>query len=430
MKILYISQYYPPEIGAPAARVSELSREWTARGHEVTVLTAFPHHPHGVKRPEDRGVLTRREWDGNVRLVRTYVFAARNAGFLKRIASYLSFMLSAIFIGAFRVGRPDVVIATSPQLFTGVAGRALAWLMRRPFVFEVRDLWPESIVTVGAMRESAAIQALKGLAGYLYQTCDRLVTVGEGYKRRIAANYPISAVKIDVVTNGVDLSRFVFRRDERDAVRAAHGWQSKTVFMYLGTHGLAHGLDYVLEAADRLRGDPRLRFVFVGDGAEKPALERRACDRRLANVAFLPPMDKNAVVGLYAASDICLVPLRKFDLFTDVLPSKLFEIMAMERAMLLSVDGDARRVVEAAQAGVFVEPENVAALVHAIEMLASDSALRHRLGHNGRRHVETFYSRKALASRYLSLLRQLGEEKRGRQPIALPASIPASRAAA
>src|SRR5215207_3630082 len=151
MKILYISQYYPPEMGAPAARVSEFAREWADQGHEVTVLTAFPHHPHGFKRPEDRGVLTRRERDGEVELVRTYVFAARNAGFLKRTLSYVSFMLSAVLIGAWRVGRPDVVIATSPQLFTGVAGRMLGWLKGAPFVFEVRDLWPESIVTVGAM---------------------------------------------------------------------------------------------------------------------------------------------------------------------------------------------------------------------------------------------------------------------------------------
>ncbi|MGL5098084.1 MAG: glycosyltransferase family 4 protein, partial [Planctomycetia bacterium] len=370
MKILYVSQYYPPEIGAPSARVSELSREWAKRGHDVTVLTAFPHHPHGVKRPEDRWTLTRRETDPvepTVTVVRTYVYAARNAGFLWRTLSYVSFMLSAVFVGLFRVGRPDVVVATSPQLFTAVAGWCLARLMGVPWVFEVRDLWPESIVTVGAMKEGFLVTRLKGLAAFLYRAADGIVTVGDGYRRRILQDYAVDPAKFAVVTNGVDLGRFRFDQAERDTVRTTRGWSEETVALYLGTHGMAHGLDFVLEAAHRLRDavvdGRRLRFVFVGDGAEKASLERQARERGLANVTFLPQQGKDAVVGLYAAADVCLVPLRKVDLFRDVLPSKLFEIMGMERAILLSVDGDARAEVERAGAGLFVEPENIDALV-------------------------------------------------------------------
>lgn len=403
MKILYISQYYPPEMGAPSARVSELSREWVKRGHQVTVLTAFPHHPHGRKRKEDVGVITRREKDGEVDIVRTYVFAARNSGFLLRIISYLSFMISAMIIGIWRVGRPDVVIATSPQLFTGVAGWWISRLLGASFVFEVRDLWPESIVTVGAMKESLAISLLKRLSAFLYRSADRIITVGPGYRRRIISQYGIAPEKIDVVTNGVDLNLYEFREMDRQEYRRRLDVGNDTVVLYLGTHGMAHGLDFVLEAADRLRDRP-IRFVFVGDGAEKPELERMAAERGLDRVKFIPPQDKEAVVGFYAASDIALVPLRKVDLFTDVLPSKIFEIMGMSRAMIVSVDGDARTEVERGGAGIFVQPESALELAEAIEQLAGQPDLRTRMGASGRRYVETHYPRSVLASRYAEIL--------------------------
>ncbi len=336
-------------------------------------------------------------------IVRTYVFAARNSGFLLRIISYLSFMISAMIIGIWRVGRPDVVIATSPQLFTGVAGWWISRLLGAPFVFEVRDLWPESIVTVGAMKESMAISLLKRLSAFLYRSADRIVTVGPGYRRRIISQYGIAPEKIDVVTNGVDLQLFEFREADRQEYRRRLEAGDDTVVLYLGTHGMAHGLDFVLEAADQLRDRP-IRFVFVGDGAEKPALERTVSERRLDRVTFIPPQDKEAVVGYYAACDIALVPLRKVDLFHDVLPSKIFEIMGMRRPMIVSVDGDARMEVERGGAGKFVEPENVEELAEAIERLASQPEARARMGDSGRRYVETFYPRSVLARRYAEIL--------------------------
>lgn len=403
MKILYVSQYYPPEMGAPAARVSELSREWVRRGHEVTVLTAFPHHPHGKKRPEDRRVLTRRERDGGVSLVRTYVYAARNTGFLLRVLSYVSFMLSAMLIGPWRVGRPDVVIATSPQLFTAVAGWWLSRWFRVPFVFEVRDLWPESIVTVGAMKDSVVIRWLKALAAWLYRRADRIVTVGPGYRRRIISSYGVAGDKIDIVTNGVDLSLFQFREMDRQAYREKLGVHDELVVLYLGTMGMAHGLDFVLDAASQA-SPQRMRFVFVGDGAEKPALMARAERMGLAHVTFVPPQEKEAVVGYYAAADVCLVPLIKVDLFTDVLPSKVFEIMGMSRPIVISVDGDGREVVERAGAGVFVEPESASSLLEALVALERDPEKRSAMGLRGRRFVEQHYVRSVLARRYGTLL--------------------------
>lgn len=425
MRILYVSQYYPPEMGAPSARVSELARAWTESGHEVTVLTAFPQHPMGVKRPGDRRVLTRREKDGAIDIVRAYIFAARNAGFLWRTFSYVTFMLSAILVGIGRVRRPQVVIATSPQLFTAVAGWALARWFRVPFIFEVRDLWPESIVEVGAMRPGWAIALVTRLAQRLYRAATRIVTVGEGYKRRLVRLHPVPASKVDIVTNGVELDRFTFNPRLREQVRAGHGWRDEYVVLYLGTHGMAHGLESVLEAAARLGN--AARFVLVGDGAEKPRLEQRARDLALTNVEFHPPQDKDSVIGYYAASDCCLVPLRRADLFTDVLPSKLFEIMAMERPILLSVDGEARREVERAGAGWFVEPEAPVALARAITKLQKDPDLAHIMGRSGRRHVERHFSRTVLARKYLRILDTVVDGTPPAAPLVLPLPAPRRR---
>lgn len=404
MKILYVSQYYPPEMGAPAARVSELARSWSAWGHEVTVLTAFPQHPAGVKRPGDRGVITRREKDGAVHVVRCYVHAARNAGVLRRAISYVSFMVSAMLIGPWRVGKPDVVIATSPQLLTAVAGWWISVCKRSPFVFEVRDLWPESIVGVGAMRSGSVIRALRKLATFLYRASARVVTVGPGYRRRLLANYPIEPSKVDIVTNGVDLSLFHERQGERDRLRSQWGWEDRFVVLYLGTHGMAHGLHHVLDAAAQSRPRDKIHFLFVGDGAEKPRLEALASEKKLSNVTFLPPQPKEAVPALYSAADVCLVPLRGIELFGDVLPSKLFEIMAMCRPILVSVDGEARRIVEQSRGGWFVPPEDPRSLLCAIERLRINPTLCRSMGSSGRRYVEEHFDRGQLARDYLALL--------------------------
>jgi glycosyltransferase involved in cell wall biosynthesis len=407
MRILYVSQYFPPEIGAPAARVHELSREWVRRGHDVTVLTAFPHHPSGVKRPEDRGVLERRERVDGIELLRTYVYAVPNKGIVKRMASYASFMTSAIALGPLRLSSPDVVIATSPQLLCGVAGYALSRSFGAPFVFEVRDLWPESILAVDAMGDNAVIRGLKSVARFLYRTCDRIVTVGEGYKRSIHQLYSIDPDKMSVIPNGIDPALFSpLPRDNE--VRREYGWGDKFVLLYLGTHGMAHALDKVLEVAGRLREDQRLQFVFVGDGAEKENLKRRAASANLTNVQFIDPQPKSRVPLFYAACDLGVVTLRDTSLFQEVLPSKIFEYLGMERAILLGVGGEARRLVESAGAGVYVPPEDVDAMASSVRMLSRDPARLEEMGRGGRLHVLQHYDRGVLAERYLNLLAGVG----------------------
>jgi len=401
MRILYVSQYFPPEIGAPAARVHELSREWVRLGHDVTVLTAFPHHPTGIKRPEDRGVLERRERVDGIDLLRTYVYAAPNKGVVRRMASYASFMLSATALGQLRLSRPDVVLATSPQLLCAAAGYALSRAFGAPFVFEVRDLWPESILAVNAMGENPVVRGLKSLARFLYRRSRRIVTVGEGYRRAIHEIYGISPAKMDVLPNGIDPSLFVPGPREND-IRREFGWGDRFVLLYLGTHGMAHALDKVVETARRLREERDLLFVFVGEGAEKESLKRRALD--LPNVQFIDAQPKARVPLFYAACDLGIVTLRDTSLFQEVLPSKIFEYLGMERAILLGVGGEARRLVEAAGAGVYVAPEDVDAMVASIRMLSRDPARLSEMGKRGRAYVLEHYDRRVLARRYLELL--------------------------
>ncbi len=414
MRILYVSQYFPPEMGAPAARVHELSREWVRQGHDVTVLTAFAHHPTGVKAPQDRRVLTRRECVDGIDVVRTYVYATANKGTVKRMVSYASFMLSAMAIGRLRVRRPDVVIATSPQLLCGVAGYALARTLGAPFVFEVRDLWPESILAVDALRDNALIRALKGVARFLYTRCDRLVTVGAGYSHGIQSRYGIPAEKIAIVRNGIDADLFVPSPRDNE-VRRQYGWGDRFVCLYLGTHGMAHGLHHVLAAAQALRDDPDKLFVLVGEGAEKDNLKRLAAEWRLPNVQFIDQQPKARVPLFYAACDLGLVTLRDTPLFQEVLPSKIFEYLGMERPILLNVAGEARRVVEDAGAGEYVPADDPAAIVEAVRRLAGQRPRLADMGRSGRRHVLEHFDRRALASQYLNLL----------EPLAAP--VPAGR---
>ncbi|HXG60977.1 MAG TPA: glycosyltransferase family 4 protein [Planctomycetota bacterium] len=406
MKILYVSQYFPPEIGAPSARVFELSREWVRRGHSVTVLTAFAHHPTGIKAERDRGVLTRRERVEGIEVVRTYVYAAPNRGTVRRMTSYASFMASAVLIGGCRIRRPDVVIGTSPQLLCAVAARTIAAAYGSPFVFEVRDLWPESILAVEAMRQNLIVRALKGVARGLYGRADRIVTVGEGYRRRIHDLYGIPLDRMDVVPNGVDFG--LFRPGPRDNdIRRELGWEGRFVVLYLGTHGMAHALDKVLEAARLLRAEARILFAFVGDGAEKESLRRRAAELGLPNVRFIEAQPKSRVPPFYAACDLGLVTLRRAELFQDVLPSKIFEYLAMERPIVLSVGGEARALVEEAGAGEYVPPENPEALADAVRRLAADRDRLERMGRRGRDYVLARFDRARLAERYLQILEAL-----------------------
>jgi colanic acid biosynthesis glycosyl transferase WcaI len=414
MRIFFLCQYFPPEIGAPSARTFEHAREWVRAGHEVTVLTGFPNHPTGRIPPEYRGRIFQREEIEGVRVWRTWLWATPNERFTRRTLSYLSFMVSAILAAALRRVDCDVVVATSPQFFVGIAGWAVARIKRRPFVLEVRDLWPEGIVSVGLLApDSPLTRLLEGIELFLYRAADRVVTVTEAARDDIARR-GIDPSKLDTVRNGADLS--LFTPGPRDlALREELGLGDRFCVCYVGTHGMTQGLSTALGAAEQLRERDDVHFLFVGEGAEKKKLVAEARERELTNATFLDARPKHMMPRFLRAADACLVCLRRHKLFEGTIPSKLFEAMASGRPVLLGVQGEAEKILTDAEAGIPFEPENASALADAVARLADDPALARRLGESGAGYVRQHFDRAVLARRFLDALRRcVPDSERGR----------------
>ena len=328
-------------------------------------------------------------------MVRTYLWAAPNSGSARRMLSFLSFMLSSMLLSPFKVRRPDIVIASSPQLLVGLTGWLLSRIKGIPFIFEVRDLWPESMVAVG-MKENTAYRALKAIARFLYCRSDRIVTVGNGYKDDIIQRYGTPESKIQVIPNGIDSAHLENPPDIPD-LRDHRGWKDPIVFMDVGTHGMAHGLTALLDAADIVRDEPRIRIALVGDGAEKAALIEYAARLKLDNVAFIDSQPKDRIFSYYNACDVGLVMLRDDPLFKRTLPSKMFEYMGMARPMIVSVGGEADKLCADADAGIAVPPGDPQALADALRTAASTIDALKQKGLNGQRYALARYSRTALA---------------------------------
>jgi colanic acid biosynthesis glycosyl transferase WcaI len=411
VKILYVSQYFPPEMGAPAARAAELSHHWARMGHDVTVLTGFPNHPTGVV-PEDwRSRLHRLRYtetvDG-VRVVRTWLWPLPNRKAHERIRNYASFCVSAGLSGL-ALHRPDVIIATSPQLLVALSGWWLAWWKRVPFVFEVRDLWPESLAAVGAGSEGSLLhRTLGAIAGFLYRRADCIVVVAPAFKDHLIRHWNVPAAKISVVENGVEID--LFRLDPAAMeVRKQLKLEDRFLICYIGTMGNAHGLETLIAAAEELRAAlPNAMFLLIGEGAEKERIVQLAAARALTNIQFLGEQPRERIPAYISAADLCLVMLKKTELFKTVIPTKLLEYMACERPVIVAVDGQARRIIEEAGAGVFVEPENSQDLVKAILDLAEDPEYRRLMGTSGRQYIVNKFSREKTARDYITVLEGLG----------------------
>ena len=422
MRILFISQYFPPEMGAPAARVYELSRHWVEQGHEVTVLTGFPNHPTGTLHPgyhsKWKQLLYKEDVHG-IQVVRVWLLPFPNRKAFERILNYSSYWFSSSLAGIF-LSRPDVVVATSPQLLVGITGWWLAKVNRVPFVFDVRDLWPESLVGVGvAQKDSALYKTLESTAKFLYRHCDRLVVVTQAFQDHLVGNWEIPAKKISIVENGVETE--IFTPQGRDGIRREYSLAGRFIVSYIGTLGMAHGLDTLLETARRLQSQiPEIAFLLVGEGAEKERLSALATKRGLNNLIFLGEQRRELIPAVIRASDVCLVLLKKRDIFKTVIPTKMLEFMSCGRPVIVAVDGQAREIVENAQAGLYVEPENAQALASAILKLHSDRGLCRSFGDNGRRWITDHLSRRDTAEKYLEVLKRVTERPFTRRPAIVP----------
>lgn len=405
MKILFFCHYFPPEGNAPASRTYEHCVRWVRAGHDVTVITCVPNVPNGVPYEgyQNRWRSQHEDVDG-IHVVRVWTILAANAGFAMRILNYLSYMFSAVWAGL-RVRRPDVVIATSPQFFCGWAGVLVQFFRRLPFILEIRDIWPESITAVGAIRRGLVIRVLEWLERCMYRSADHIVAVGNGYRDNVAAKVEVGD-RISVIYNGVDGEQFRPADADPD-FREQYELGDRFLVSYVGTIGMAHGLETVLDAAEQLRqaGRDNVGFLLVGDGARRESLQAEADQRGLSDcVKFTGRLDKSEMPRVLANSDALLVHLRACDLFTTVIPSKIFEAMAMERPIVMGVRGESAEIVERANAGLEMEPGDAASLVTCVERLRDDAELRGSLSSSGRQFVLTEFSRDTFAERYLDVI--------------------------
>jgi len=410
MHVVFFSHYFSPEGNAPASRTYEHCKRWADAGHQVTVITCAPNVPDGVVYQGYRNrIWPQRELIDGVQVIRTWTYLAPNSGNSKRILNYVSYMVSAVLCFLFFCRRPNLIIATSPQFFCGWAGAIASWLKWCPFILEIRDIWPESIVTVGALkRSSLLVRILERLEKWMYRSATHIVTVGNGYRDNILSKVDV-ADRISVVTNGVDLD--VFSPQEPSAAfRQQHGLRDRFVCSYVGTIGMAHGLGVVVRAAKILKslGREDVVFCLVGDGAHRKQIESDVLESNLGDmIRFTGRLPKSEMPMVLASSDCLLIHLKKTDLFATVIPSKIFEAMAMERPLVMGVQGESADIVKDSGAGIGMESDNEQQLIDAVLKLTDDDDLRDRLCHNGRKFVNQYFTRDSLAQKMLDVMEQV-----------------------
>ena len=404
MRILYLSQYFPPEAGATQTRAYEMARNWVQLGHSVTMLTEFPNHPSGIIPQEYKGKLFEHSVLEGIDIIRVWVKASPVKNFRNRLLFYLTYMFNAIIAGIFLArGKFDFLFATSPPLFVGGASLVLRFLKRIPMVFEVRDLWPESAVALGEISNPQSISWASKLEEACYRKSIQIVVVTYGiFNRLIERGIPRD--KLIFIPNGANVDMFTFSIAERERIRKDLGLEGKFIAIYAGIHGLAQGLETILETARLLQDTSKIHFLLIGDGPKKAEILSLASEYHLPNLTLLPEKSRDQIPGYLSAADISLVPLRKVEIFKGALPSKIFDAWACERPVLVSIDGEAREVVESVHGGIFIPPEDPTQMANALlSLLNSPDAMRN-MGKNGLAYTKQNHSRKILASKLIAHL--------------------------
>ena len=415
LNILFLTENFPPETNAAATRVFERACYWVKAGHRVTVITSQPNFPEGRLFPGYKNRWRQVEDMSGIRVVRVQTYIAPNRGVVRRTLDFLSFMVAGVWAGLFE-DKPDVIVATSPQFFAAVAGWLLSEARRAPFVFELGDLWPASIAAVGAVQPGLALRLIEKLELHLYARAEAVVALTQAFKDNLTARR-VDANKIAVIRNGVDLWRYGPRDRDADLARR---WnlEDRFVIGYVGTHGMAHALGNVLDAAETLKGHDRIRFLFAGAGAERDGLIAEAERRGLDNVIFMPPQPKDAMPAVWSLCDVALVHLKNDPVFSGVIPSKMFEAMASGLPVLMAApEGEASRILLGDGAGVHVPAEDPDALADAARRLADDTAACKALAAKSLAAAKS-HSREVQA-RHMAAVLECAAERRGDEAASL-----------
>lgn len=401
MKILFITDNFPPEVNAPATRTYEHCVEWIKKGANITIITCNPNFPHGRVYEGFKNKIYQKENLDGIEVIRVWSYITSNSGFTKRVLDYISFAFMAFIVGLFQ--KHDVVIATSPQFFTTWAAWGISKIRRKPWIFELRDLWPESIKTVGAMKQGKAIDFLEKIELALYKSSDKVIAVTDAFKTNLI-NRGIQEDKIEVVTNGSNMELFSPRKKDYKLLKELN-LENKFVIGYIGTHGLAHSLDFIVQAISKIE-DKSIHFLFIGDGAMKDTIVKIASNLSLKNITFLNPVSKDEVPKYLSIVDVSLAPLKKSDTFKTVIPSKIFEASAMQKPTLLGVEGQAQEIIEHYSAGLCFEPENENDFIEKILMLKNEDKI-YEACMEGCTKLADDFDRKILANKMFNIIDKL-----------------------
>lgn len=400
--ILFLTHYFPPEVNAPANRTFEHAVRWVKEGVKVTIITNHPNHPNGKLFPGYKNRWISRENVQGIDVVRVKTYVTPNKGTVRRSINYLFYMVMAV-IASRKIHNINVVIATTPQFFCGIAGMFVCKLKNKPFVLEVRDLWPDSITAVNAVKKNLLIKGLIKIERRLYFAADKIVTLTNAFKQHIIGyGYPEN--RIVTVTNGIDFHRMAVVKPEK----CDFAKNNRFVVSYIGTFGLAHKLETILEAADLLREQDGIHFLLIGDGADRSRLEKIVRDKFITNITLLPLQAKENIPYYLNLSEVGLIMLKNNRLFRTVIPSKMFEYMGFSKPIIVSVpEGEATHIVEKHHCGIKVIPESPVELMKAILDLYADRKSCSYYGKNGLDAVTKYFDRDNLAQRLLHILEQI-----------------------
>ncbi|MCE8621624.1 glycosyltransferase family 4 protein [Bacteroides fragilis] len=401
MKILFLTDNFPPEVNAPASRTYDHVKEWRKSGHEITVITCAPNFPKGKVYDGYKNKPYQTEVMDGIKVIRVWSYIAENKGFFKRTLDYISYSITSFLAGIFV--KCDIIIATSPQFFTALSGRTLSFIKRKPWIMEVRDLWPESIKTVGVMKDNLFIKYFEWQEKRCYKSARHIVVVTDSFKRNLVGK-GTDGMKISVVKNGVN--RELFRPMKKDsAIVAQLGLEGKRVIGYIGTHGMAHKLDFILQCAKHMEGKNNYHFLLIGSGAKKDELLRLKDEMNIGNVTMLDSVPKTEVSRYISILDLALINLRKSDLFKTVIPSKIFENAGMEIPIIMGVEGEAKKIVEEYNAGLCFEPENEEDFIQNLNRLLTDADFYARCK-EGCKRLSVNFDRKRLADNMLKVIEE------------------------
>ena len=411
MRILLIHQYFLETDDAGGSRFNEMTRQWSEEGHGITVLCGMMHANGSSKREEYKGKYFVRKQHEKVGVLRCHVSESYNKGFAGRLWGYFSFVFSSIWAGLFKTkGKYDIIVVTSPPLFVGITAYILSIFKRIPFVFEVRDLWPESAIDTGVVTNKWIIKFAYWFESFIYSKAKLINVLTPAFRDTLIEKKNVNPDKIVFIPNAADfslsdevLNDLTF---DREAFRQEKGWDEKFVITYVGAHGVANHLIQIIDTAAMLKDQLKdVHFVLIGNGMQKPMLVEEAAKRKLINVQFIDAVPKKDVFKYIIASDFGMSVLKKVDTFKTIYSNKTFDYMACKTPLFLLIDGVSRTLVETAQCGVFVEPENANDFVEKIKYYRYRTNEAVQMGWNGYEYAKKHFDRKVLANNYLEFIR-------------------------